>query len=258
MTPAPPATPLPPRFRVLRSHISALSLEQAVTIMQGWIEQHERHYINLCTADTVLQAYDNPELARILDESGLAAPDGMPLVWLGRRQSRTTGRVYGPDLMLQMCGAGLQRKTRHFFYGATPDVLEDLKANLERKNPGLVVAGTLAPPFRPLTATEETETARMINAARPDIVWVGLGTPKQDFWVAHFRTLLEAPVMVAVGAAFNFHAGHIPQAPRWMMRCGLEWFFRLIVEPRRLWRRYLLGNPRFALLVMRQKITGLP
>ena len=258
MTPAPHATPLPPRFRVLRSHISALSLEQAVAITQSWIEQHERHYVNLCTADTVLQAYDSPALARILDESGLAAPDGMPLVWLGRRRTRDVQRVYGPDLMLRICKAGLKSKTRHFFYGATPEVLDALKANLEVKFPGLVVAGTMAPPFRPLTENEETETAHIITTACPDIVWVGLGTPKQDFWVARFRTLLDAPAMVAVGAAFNFHAGHIPQAPRWMMRCGLEWLFRLIIEPRRLWRRYLLGNPRFALLVLRQMLTGRP
>jgi N-acetylglucosaminyldiphosphoundecaprenol N-acetyl-beta-D-mannosaminyltransferase len=176
----------------------------------------------------------------------------MPLVWLGRLKGLDVGRVYGPDLMLALCEQGLAEGWRHYFYGATDDVLADLAARLTGRFPSLQIAGAWAPPFRPLTPDEEVDVIARINGARADLVWVGIGTPKQDFWMAHFRSRLEAPVLIAVGAAFNFHAGHVPQAPRWMMAAGLEWLFRLAMEPRRLWRRYVIGIPRFIWLVARQ------
>lgn len=243
----------PFRFRVLATEISAVTLSEVVMSITGWIAQRERYYVNVCNADVVLQAYDDPRLAAIINASGLAVPDGMPLVWMGRRKGYPVGRVYGPDLMLALCEYGLKADWRHYFYGGTPQVLEDLTRRLRQRFPGINIAGSYAPPFRPLTTEEDEGVEAQINAARPDVIWVGIGTPKQDFWMDRFRPRLEAPVMIAVGAAFNFHAGHIRQAPRWMMRCGLEWLFRLSMEPCRLWRRYLIGLPRFVWLVLRKR-----
>lgn len=248
---APDSFVMPPRFPVLETGISAVTLPEAVMIIAGWIVRRERHYVNVCTADVVLQAHDDPNLAAIINASGLAMPDGMPLVWMGKRRGLPVGRVYGPDLMLSLCECGIKHGWRHFFYGGTPKVLEDLTRRIAERLPGLQIAGAWAPPFTPLTTWEESDVEARINAVRPDVIWVGIGTPRQDFWMARFRPRIEAPAMIAVGAAFNFHAGHVRQAPRWMMRCGLEWLFRLAMEPCRLWRRYLLGIPRFVWLVFR-------
>jgi N-acetylglucosaminyldiphosphoundecaprenol N-acetyl-beta-D-mannosaminyltransferase len=244
------------RYDVLGVNISALTLEDAAGLVEAWVAGGARQYVNVCTTGTVLECYDEPRLARIVNAAGMATPDGMPLVWLGRWRGLRVSRVYGPDLMLKVSDQGRARKLRHFYYGATAPVLDLLRARLQQRFPGLEVAGTYAPPFRALTDEEVSATAALINAARPDIVWVGLGTPKQDEWVGRFRPLLEAPVLLAVGAAFDFHAGTVRQAPRWMMRMGLEWFFRLLMEPRRLWRRYLMGNPRFVALTVRQWWRG--
>ncbi len=240
------------RFNVLGVGISALTREEATQRVMGWVQRCEAAYVNVCTADTVLRCHDDPRLAAIVNGAGMATPDGMPLVWLGRWQGLEVERVYGPDLMLSVCGRGLALGVRHYFYGGTDQVLSDLIRRFMVRFPGFQVAGFWAPPFRALTEREEAEVVDRINAARPDVVWVGLGTPKQDFWLAKFRPRLEAPVLIAVGAAFNFHAGSVWQAPRWMMRIGMEWFFRLLMEPGRLWRRYLIGNFRFVMLICRQ------
>lgn len=245
-----------PRFPVVDVHISALTFELALQTIDWWIARRERHYVNVCTTHTVLECHDAPELARIVNGAGMATPDGMPLVWLGRLRGHPVERVYGPDLMLAVCERGQARGYRHFFYGGAAGVAETLAARLREQFPALQVAGSYAPPFRPLTGAEERETAALINASGADIVWVGLGTPKQDYFVARFRPLLEAPALIAVGAAFDFHAGRVRQAPRWMQRSGLEWLFRLSQDPQRLWRRYVLGNPRFVALVLRQILAG--
>ncbi len=244
--------PTPPRYRVVDVAISALTLEDAVPLLLDWIKKRDKRYLSVCPADTILQCHDRPELAAIVNGAGLAVPDGMPVVWLGRLRGLRVGRVYGPDLMLALCDQGRAAGVRHYFYGGTDALLQALSGKLAARFPGLLVAGSWAPPFRPLTEAEEESVAARINEARPDIVWVGIGTPKQDFWVARFRDRLEAPVLIPVGAAFNFHAGTVRQAPRWLQHSGLEWLFRLIMEPRRLWKRYLIGNPRFAFLVLKQ------
>jgi N-acetylglucosaminyldiphosphoundecaprenol N-acetyl-beta-D-mannosaminyltransferase len=254
MNTSPPLNKIP-RFRVLDVSLCALSLADTVSIVLAWIAGRERHYLSVCTADTILQCHDRPELAAVVNAAGLAVPDGMPVVWLGRMRGLPVGRVYGPDLMLALLEAGRASGVRHYFYGGTPPLLESLQKRLHLRFPWLVIAGSWAPPFRPLTQAEEQEVTDRINAARPDIVWVGIGTPKQDFWVAQLRSRLEAAVLIPVGAAFNFHAGTVRQAPAWMQRAGLEWLFRLGMEPRRLWRRYLLGNPRFAFLVLKQLLS---
>lgn len=246
-----------PRVNILGVAISAIDLNQAVQQVQAWIESGTREYINVCTSHTVMECYRNPHLQRLVNGSGMATPDGMPLVWLSRIYGYDRAdRVYGPDLMLALCECSVDAGYRHFFYGGAPGVADELAANLSNRFPGLQVAGTYSPPFRAADAPEEAEVLERINAARPHIVWVGLGTPKQDFWIARHRPLLDAPVLVAVGAAFDFHAGRLAQAPRWMQRSGLEWLFRMLQEPRRLTPRYMVNNPLFIGHVLLQ-LTGL-
>lgn len=246
------------RFPVLTVGISAITFKQALAAIDDWVERKDRQYVNICTTHTVLECQDTPALAQIVNSAGMATPDGMPLVWMGRLRGHPIERVYGPDLMLALCDLGRARGYRHFFYGGASGVAEALAARLSVQFPGLEVAGTYTPPFRPLRAQEEAEIATLINNSRATIVWVGLGTPKQDYWVAHFRPLLEASVLIAVGAAFDFHTGRIRQAPRWMQRTGFEWLFRLSQDPKRLWKRYILGNPRFVYLVARQLLRRGP
>jgi len=235
-----------PRVNVLGVGISAINLPQAVAEIEGWIMRRERHYVNVCTVHTVMECRHAQALRRLVNASGLATPDGMPLVWLSRWHGhRHAGRVYGPDLMLALCEQSQSTGHRHFFYGSAPGVADQLARNLLARYPGLVVAGTYSPPFREADAEEDASVIDAINAAAPDIVWVGLGTPKQDYWVARQRPRLSAPALIAVGAAFDFHSGAVRQAPPWMQRSGLEWLFRLVQEPRRLGPRYLVNNPLF-------------
>lgn len=245
----------PSRFPVLAASISAVRPAVVVERVLAMVSARARGYINVCTVHTMLECVDDRRMADIVNSSTLAVPDGMPLVWLGRRAfpEADVQRCYGPDLMLAICEAGLVTGLRHCLYGGAPDVLELLEQNLKTKFPGLKVVERISPPFRDLTDAEEQQMATRINAALPDVVWVGLGTPKQDLWMGEFREKLKAPVLIAVGAAFNFHAGRLAQAPVWMQRTGLEWLYRLLREPRRLWKRYLVGNPRFLWLLWRRR-----
>lgn len=238
--------PLPPRSDVLGVGVSALTMRDTLAILDGFIETRTRTYVCVTGVHGVMECQQDAELLRIHNEAGLVTPDGMPLVWLSRRRGHAaTERVYGPDLMLAACRRSLDTGHRHFFYGGAEGVPELLAKNLARRFPGLQVCGTYSPPFRPLTGPEEAAVADRINAVRPDIVWVGLSTPKQERWMASQRPRLEAPVLIGVGAAFDFHAGLKPQAPRWMQRSGLEWLYRMLSEPKRLGPRYLVNNPRF-------------
>ena len=177
----------------------------------------------------------------------------MPLVWLSRLHGlHEAGRVYGPDLMLKLCERSPMTGHRHFFYGGAPGVADLLSEKLKARFPGLHVAGTHSPPMRPADTQEDVDVLEIINASSADVVWVGLGTPKQDFWVSRHRPLLTVSALIAVGAAFDFHAGLLKQAPRWMQRSGLEWLFRLFQEPRRLAFRYLMYNPLFIVRVVLQ------
>lgn len=243
---------LPKRFPVLGTQISALRFQQTLEIIDSWIKEGQKHYVNVCTTHTTLECYDAPEMQEIVNHSGLATPDGMPLVWIGRLFGHEVERVYGPDLMLALCEQGQARNYRHFLYGGAEGVPEFLAAKLRERFPAIQIVGTYSPPFRALSAEEEAEVVSMIDQSEADIVWVGLGTPKQDYWVGRFHERLQSPVLIAVGAAFDFHAGRIKQAPKWMQRNGLEWLFRLTQDPKRLWKRYLLGNPRFVALFFKQ------
>lgn len=242
-----------PRFPAGVVSLSAMTMQGACDRIAGWIENGQKQYVNICTADTIVKCYDEPDLAQIIMKAGMATTDGMPLAWLAKRFGfQESTRVYGPDLMLELCALSEKKGYTHYFFGATDEVLHQLKSNLCKRFPKLKIAGIYSPPFRPLNDEEKQAVVERINAANPDVVWCGLGTPKQDYWVAEFRPHLTAAAIIAVGAAFNFHAGQLRQAPRWMMKCGLEWLFRLLMEPRRLWRRYLIGNTRFIIQTFAQ------
>jgi N-acetylglucosaminyldiphosphoundecaprenol N-acetyl-beta-D-mannosaminyltransferase len=240
-----------PRYPVLGVRVHAVDPAQALDRIERWIAMRERHYVCHANVHGVIEAWRDPALRRIYNRAGLTVADGMPLVWVGHwRGHRSVRRVYGPDLMLALAARAAVTGHRCYLYGGSPGVAHTLAATLSRQFPGLRVVGTDAPPFRPLSDEEDDAAVRRINAAHPDIVWVGLGCPRQERWMATHRDRLAAAVLVGVGAAFDFHAGRVPQAPRWLMRLGLEWLFRLFQEPRRLWRRYLLYNPLFVALLI--------
>jgi N-acetylglucosaminyldiphosphoundecaprenol N-acetyl-beta-D-mannosaminyltransferase len=255
-----PASALPlqlpaPRVNILGVGISPIDMSQALTQISTWIENKEQHYVSVCTVHTIMECQRAETMRQAINQAGLATPDGMPLVWLSKWQSRLeVSRVYGPDLMLALCRLSAERGYTHYFYGGAAGVPELLAQKLQQHFPGMKIAGTYSPPFRALTPTEDSQIVNQINQAKPDIVWVGLGTPKQDLWMAAQRKQLTAPVLIGVGAAFDFHTGRIPQAPRWMQQSGLEWFFRLWQEPRRLWYRYGVYNPLFVLLIIAQML----
>ncbi len=241
-----PGTRVDLRVDVLGVEISAINPEMALDIICGWVEADAREYVCVRDVHGVVKSLDDSELQRIHKSSGLVTPDGMPLVWAGRLAGAYwMRRVYGPQLMLEVCSRSVQHGWSHFFYGAGPGVADDLASRLQSRFPGLKVVGTHSPPYRELTPIEIEETSTMLNQSGADFVWVGLSSPKQERWMDQFRPMLDARVIAGVGAAFDIHAGRVPQAPHWMQRSGLEWAFRLAVEPRRLWRRYLSSIPRF-------------
>jgi len=236
----------PERVNVLGVGVSAINIADALALIDRWIATGAHRYVCVTGVHGVMESQRDPALRDIHNRAGLVTPDGMPLVWLSWLHGHErVERVYGPDLMLACCEASVTKGYRHFFYGGGTGVPELLAARLQQRFPGLTVAGTWSPPFRELSEAEEQALIDRIAAARPDIVWVGLSTPKQERWMARYVDRLPVPVMIGVGAAFDMHAGVKKQAPRWMQRSGLEWLFRLAAEPRRLGRRYLINNPWF-------------
>jgi N-acetylglucosaminyldiphosphoundecaprenol N-acetyl-beta-D-mannosaminyltransferase len=243
------------RLNVLGVGISAIDIGQAIETIDGWIERRESHYVCVTGVHGVMESQRDETLRGIHNRAGLVTPDGMPLVWLSRLQGlRHVGRVYGPDLMLACCAHSLSKGYRHFFYGGAPGVPEQLVSRLRDQFPGLAVGGWHSPPFQPLTPSQDDEIVRRIDEAAPDIVWVGLSTPKQERWMHDHVGRLKAPALIGVGAAFDFVSGRKRQAPAWMRHNGLEWMFRLASEPRRLWRRYLVNNPLFVWKVALQAV----
>lgn len=242
-----------PRYNVVGVGISSLSLAQASAAIVSCRGQLHRGYVCCATAHGLVEAQSDPELRRTYNESWLTTPDGMPLVWLG---PRGVERVYGPDLMLAVCDTGRAVGLRHFLFGGQPDVAETLRERLIARFPGLEIVGTLTPPFGAADAIDPALLRAEIARTRPDVIWVGLGSPKQERFMAQHWRELETGVLIGVGAAFDFHSGRVRQAPRWMQRSGFEWLFRLATEPRRLGWRYLRTNPLFVAHVLAQK-TGL-
>ena len=248
-------SPLPtcPRVNVLGVGISALNRPLAVKLVVEAVQRRQRGYICVTGVHGVMESYDDEQVRAIHNRALLVTPDGMPMVWVGKLQGhREMGRVYGPDLMLDVCEASGRHGFRHFFYGGSRGAAEELRQRLTRRFPDLHVVGTFEPPFRPLDPQEEQSLIQQVDAVAPDILWVGLSTPKQEKFMAEYLAKLKVTLMFGVGAAFDFHAGRVPQAPAWMQRSGLEWFYRLGREPRRLWKRYLRNNPRFVCLVAAQ------
>jgi N-acetylglucosaminyldiphosphoundecaprenol N-acetyl-beta-D-mannosaminyltransferase len=237
-------------INLLGVRVSALNLDLAVQEIRRDIAEGRPGYVCISGAHALVDCQSDPELKEVLNGARLVTPDGMPLVWeLRRRGHAAAGRVYGPDLMLALFGHGM----RHYLYGATDRTLDLLQTRLSERFPKAEIVGRHAPPFRPLTDEEETEVVRKINASGADIVWVGIGAPKQERWMARMRDRLDPPMLIGVGAAFDFHAGLQPQAPSWMQQRGLEWAFRLSAEPRRLWRRYLRVVPGYMALLALQR-----
>jgi N-acetylglucosaminyldiphosphoundecaprenol N-acetyl-beta-D-mannosaminyltransferase len=235
-----------PRFHVLGVSVCAMDLPIAVAAILEAAREKRKGYICVTGVHGITEAQGDAEFRRILNGAFLNTTDGMPLVWLGRHYVKPeVQRVYGPDLMLAMFEATRRSEFRHFLYGGAPGVAGELKARMEARFPGVQIVGTHTPPFRPLAAGEERALAEQVCAARPDLMWVGLSTPKQERFMAEYLPRLEVTLMAGVGAAFDFHSGRVRQAPRWMQRSGLEWLYRLGSEPRRLGRRYLVNNPLF-------------
>lgn len=224
-----------------------VQIPDVVRQMQSWIQERGgSHFIAGAGMHGVTEAQNDPSFKAVLNAAELVVPDGMPVVWLARlRGHALKRRVYGPELMLTFCAQTAHRQCRHFLYGGAPGVPEQLAATLISRFPGLQIAGTYSPPFRPLNAEEEKQVLDLINSSRADVLWVGLSTPKQERWIHQYHTRLNVPVLMGVGAAFDFNTGRVRQAPPWMREHGLEWLFRLIQEPRRLAGRYLVGCPKF-------------
>lgn len=248
---------LPPRVNVLGVGISAINLETATSTLAACLEAGKRGYVCVTGVHGVIESQYDPELRKIHNRSLLTTPDGMPMVWMGKLAGQgTMDRVYGPDLMECIMAWSAKSGATHFFYGGNTGVADLLKERLEQRFPGLRVAGTYTPPFGPLPEKEESELRARLEVLQPDFFWVGLSTPKQERFMAAYIGRLPVKIMLGVGAAFDFHAGRVKQAPRWIQRSGFEWLYRLVQEPRRLWKRYFRNNPLFAWKVTGQ-LTGL-
>jgi N-acetylglucosaminyldiphosphoundecaprenol N-acetyl-beta-D-mannosaminyltransferase len=235
---------------VLGARVNAIDYSRAIEIVQNWSAGYESRYVCIANVHMVMEAIDSTEYRQILNSADLVTPDGMPLVWMMRLKGhRYQPRVYGPTLMLHILEAAAREKISVGFYGGAPDVLEALVKRMQARYEGLNVAFSCSPPFRVMSQEEDHEIIKQINQSGARILFVGLGCPKQEIWMSERRGRVKA-VMIGVGAAFDFHSGLKPQAPVWMQKVGLEWLFRLFIEPRRLWKRYLYHNPRFMVLAI--------
>jgi len=244
-------------INILGVGLHPMRFEAALDLMERWIAERAGRVVCFPGSDMLAACQRNAQLRNSLNAADLTATDGMMLVrlcrWLGAAHAE---RVYGPDVMLELCRRSPGIGYRHFFYGGAPGVAEALAARLQEQFPGLAIAGTYSPPFRPLSESELVEDIQRINESVADVVWVGLGTPKQEVWTTKTRGRLRAPLVLAVGAAFDFHTGSVRQAPPWVRSAGGEWLYRLCTEPRRLWRRYSVQLVQFLGLLALQ-IAGL-
>lgn len=231
---------------VLGVDLSAINMNRAIDLAESWIATGKSAYVCMTGVHGVMEAQSDAHLRSVLNGAFLNAPDGMPMSWVGWLQGhRQMDRVYGPDFMANLCRLSLSKGYRHYLYGGQPGVAQELKAALQKRFPGLQVVGTYTPPFRSLTRDEEASLLEDVGNAKPDILWVGLSTPKQECFMAEYVDRLRVPLLVGVGAAFDFHTGRIDDAPAWMKRMGLQWLHRLLQDPARLWKRYLRNNPVF-------------
>lgn len=243
-------------FYILGVKISAIDMDEACSVVQGAIAKRQKKYICVCPVSTIMECQKDNQVLESVNSADLATPDGMAVVWLGRMFGyRNIRRVYGPELMEALCAISAKSGFKNYLYGSTREVLGKLKERLTKCYPGLTISGVFSPPFRKLSDGEDNQIVEELNNNAPDIIWVGLGSPKQDLWMHEHRNRLNAPVLIGVGAAFDFLSGTKLQAPRWIRDHGFEWLFRLVTEPKRLWRRYLIDNSLFIYFVMVELIT---
>jgi N-acetylglucosaminyldiphosphoundecaprenol N-acetyl-beta-D-mannosaminyltransferase len=244
----------PPTADILGIPLAISDYERVIDWMEATIAARERAYVTAAAVNLVMSAREDPATLAAVLGATLAVPDGQPLVWALRALGHADAtRVYGPDLMARFCARAAARGTPMYLYGGrSEEALALLQRRLRERFPGIVIAGGFSPPFRELDEREQARALEQINSSGASVVWVGTGQPKQELWMARVREELNAPMLVGVGAAFDFHAGLVSQAPRWMQRNGLEWLYRLSREPRRLWRRYARYNPRFVAGFARQ------
>jgi N-acetylglucosaminyldiphosphoundecaprenol N-acetyl-beta-D-mannosaminyltransferase len=239
---------------ILGTRIDPTSYASAAVQILGWAQNHESRYICIANVHMVMEAYDNPDFMNKVNRASLITPDGMPLVWVLHHMGYPNQpRVYGPDLMLKVLEQAVVEKIPVGFLGGKPEVLKELLVRLQEQFPNLDVRYSFSPPFRPILPEEDSRMTAEINNSSARILFIGLGCPRQEIWMAEHAGKIQS-VMMGVGAAFDFHAGAVRQAPHWMQNIGLEWLFRFIQEPRRLLRRYLYHNPRFIVLVLAQLI----
>jgi N-acetylglucosaminyldiphosphoundecaprenol N-acetyl-beta-D-mannosaminyltransferase len=243
---------------VLDVPLALTDYDETLDWMDAMVASRSKGYVTAAAVHLVMVAQEDPETRAAVLGATLAVPDGQPLVWaLGALGHEGASRVYGPTLMARYCERAAKSGVRMYLYGGrNQGALVELTLSLRRKFPGIQIVGGYSPPYRDLTAEEEAWVAKDINRSRAEVVWVGTGQPKQERWMARMREALDAPLLVGVGAAFDFHAGLIPQAPEWMQHWGLEWTFRLAHEPRRLWRRYARYNPRFIAAFAKQLLAS--
>ncbi|MGB7346299.1 MAG: WecB/TagA/CpsF family glycosyltransferase [Pirellulaceae bacterium] len=245
------------KINILGVGVDPIDMNIAVKRIDQLIAADQSQYVCVTPIHSIMDCQADPNLRSIFNRAALVTPDGMPVVWICNWLGKhTTQRVYGPDLLLRVCASSQQSRHRHFFYGGADGVAEQLAVVLKERFPDMQIAGTCSPPFKQLSSEEDQEIVNQINAAKPDIVWVGLGAPKQEQWMADHIDSINGTLFIGIGAAFDFHTGRVRQAPYWMQRSGLEWLFRLGMEPKRLWRRYLVGNTRFLFKFFLQQ-TGL-
>lgn len=245
------------RVNILGVGVSPLDLSAAVTCVNSFLETGNKGYICVTGMHGIMEAQADPAFRDIQNNSFLTTPDGIPTVWAGRIDGYSNMKqVRGADFMLKLCESSAETGTRHFLYGGKPGVAELLAAVLTLRFPGLQIVGTYTPPFRSLNADEEADLHQRLLASGADVLWCGISTPKQERFMAKYIGILPVRLMVGVGAAFDLNAGLLADSPQWVQKCGLQWAHRLIQEPRRLWRRYLLNIPRFLWLYALQR-TGM-
>ncbi|WP_375272698.1 WecB/TagA/CpsF family glycosyltransferase [Sphingomonas sp.] len=239
--------------RVLNVPVTLTNMKDAISTIFSWIDREESYYVCIRDVHGVMRAQEDPDLMNIHYKAGMVTPDGMPLVWLARwRGHANVTRVCGADLVAALCEASVERGIGHYFYGGKAGVADRMAMALIKRHPGLRVVGVGTPPFESVSAEEDAAATASIAATKPGVVWVGLSTPKQEYWMRDHTARIPGATLIGVGAAFDFYAGDVTRAPVWMHQRGLEWLHRLASEPRRLWRRYLVLAPKFVLMVTRR------
>ena len=238
---------------ILKTNINVTNMSDTIKYIGGHLDDLRGKYICVSNVHTTVMSYENEEYRKIQNGAAMAQPDGAPLSSYSRRKGyKQAQRVTGPDLMLELFAISKEKGYRHYFYGATEETLQSMKEVLERDYPGIQIAGMYAPPFRALTPQEDAQIVAKINESRPDFIWIGLGAPKQEEWMYQHMGQLQG-VLIGVGAGFDYLAGYIKRAPRWMQRMSLEWLYRLLQDPKRLWRRYFTSNVKFICLTRMDK-----